>query len=812
MATSLPSELDVGRRSDPNPAGPVSMEAPGTQGYDIRAQNTQKFANSMGMVADELYKAREDWATVNANDALNKLGEKLDLAKNNPENTGWGQQERQKAADPKFFDTTVEQFGGIHKSVEDTITDPLVKQKFQQRAQGMMMMQKAKVLEHQASERSKWDIDVMNTTVSRNLKTINTLDVASPTFASTYKTAVADAENAVGTYMQNRVKNDAEGLQYITEATQNVRDQFGTALLTKVIDENRPDIAKAMWEGTYRSDLPAFKEVLSAKERQQLAPRIEHAYVTFDVAQKVEGFLQPIVSTYQSSKASNAEVVLGNMPMPTRTSTKVTVDSIIGNVLKREGSAYVPDDNGQGPSRYGITGKNNPEAGDISKLTEEGAREVYKSKYWKQINGDALLQSNPAFAIAAMDTIVNFNPVLAKRMIDQANGDPAALLTAREAAYRSIASTERLAKYLPGWLNRNAQVADEVQSVGDIARSSQTNSLYSQTGQRRTLAAQSEALADTVEKFIIDNKIPPDKAELYRSKAMTRLSGLVAIESAQQNQAAGNLLTRILEKGYSSIDQVKADPEAVQWFKQIDPTQQWHMNSILTGNRNKGNEDTNFTTSPGYHDLFKDVMDGKVKDMTQLTSRLGYGQVGLHYFPFFNKLIEDRKTGHDIIYKELDQQTRTILSQWKANPMWSTPAMIEKMGFQLEKWQQGVQTKITEANALPQAQRDNAVRDMFDVKSPNYVGYGGPFERAYRPDAETIAQTATKYIESGNALPPGKEGVQFDADRKRAYLGANIQMLDRGKEKEQYNLLPKNTNFVVFNPVTKQWVAKTKVE
>jgi hypothetical protein len=153
------------------------MEAPGTQGYDIRAQNTQKFASSMGMVADELYKAREDWATVNANDALNKLAENLDFAKNNPENTGWAQQERQKAADPKFFDTTVEQFGGIHKNIEDTISDPLVRQKFQQRANGMMMMQKAKVLEHQATERGKWDIDVMDSTVSRNLKTNNTLDV-----------------------------------------------------------------------------------------------------------------------------------------------------------------------------------------------------------------------------------------------------------------------------------------------------------------------------------------------------------------------------------------------------------------------------------------------------------------------------------------------------------------------------------------------------------------------------------------------------------------------------------------------------------
>jgi hypothetical protein len=625
--------------------------------------------------------------------------------------------------------------------------------------------------------------------------------------------------------------------------------------------------------------LPAFKETLSAKVRQQLAPRIEHAYVTYDVAQKVEGFIQPIVDAYNSGKASNAEVVLGNMPMPQErvvtTGKGTTNDPFVTTRIpaavtsrwadgtsrtQKQEDDYVKGlgESTGGKSSAGVKLPANENASFVKPYDEKRIlgifNQVNTASQYDAVFADAAKRNGiPADILkmfAAMESELNPNAVGPKQTngmqafgimqlekstaaalgVDPMNPEASINAAAKMISelYKKYGNWDGVAKeYYAGpnqknWGANTKQYVENhravresigVESLGSESVVAAAPSIYSQTGQRRTLAAQSEALAETVEKFIIDNKIPPDKAELYRSKAMSRLSGLVSIESAQQNQAAGNLLTRILEKNYTTIDQVKADPEAVQWFKQIDPTQQWHMDSILKGNRNRGNEDTNFTSSPGYHDLFKDVMDGKVTNMMQLTSRLGYGQVGLQYFPFFNKLIEDRKTGHDIIYKELDQQTRTISSQWKANPLWATPAMIEKMGFQLERWQQGVQTKITEANALPKPQRDKAIQDMFDVNNRSaYVGYGSQFERSYRPDAETIVQTALKYQESGDALPPGKSDVSFDRERKRAYLGANIQMLDRGKETEQFNALPIGTNFVIFNNLSRKWVAKTKVE
>ena len=277
MTTALPSELDVGRRSAPNPAGPVRLEAPGTQGYDIVAQNYGKTANSMGVVADELYKAQDDYATVSASNALNQLAEKFELAQNNPENTGWRQKGRQIAAGPDFFGQTTEQLGGLHKSVADTISDPLVKRKFEQKAQGMMMMQKAKVLEHQALERNKWDEEVREATFSRSLRTVNSLDMSSPTFASSYKMAVAEAESAYAVYMRNRVSQDKEGLQAITEVTQNVRDQFGEALLNKAIMADRPDIARQLWDGTHSSGLEALSKTLSPQVVQKMHERVKSA-------------------------------------------------------------------------------------------------------------------------------------------------------------------------------------------------------------------------------------------------------------------------------------------------------------------------------------------------------------------------------------------------------------------------------------------------------------------------------------------------------------------------------------------------------
>jgi hypothetical protein len=303
MATSLPSELDVGGRSAPSPAGPVSMEAPGTAGYGIQAQNLQKSASSMGMAADTFYRARESWAAVSADDAANKLAEKFAYAQNNPEKTGWIQKELGLASAPDYFGKTVDSLEGIYKSITDTITDPLVRQKFSSKGKAMLMMQKSKVLMHQGSERSKYDTKVANNTVDRSLQDVVAVDVNSHLFASTFQYSLNVAEGAIAELMlSTSALNDEEGRKFIQAATQTVRDQFMEAVLEKALAEDKAVSARQLWNGTHASGLPAFSKALSSKVAQRLRGKINDgvdestataavsaAWVKFAPPQKTDG-------------------------------------------------------------------------------------------------------------------------------------------------------------------------------------------------------------------------------------------------------------------------------------------------------------------------------------------------------------------------------------------------------------------------------------------------------------------------------------------------------------------------------------------
>ena len=66
---------------------------------------------------------------------------------------------------------------------------------------------------------------------------------------------------------------------------------------------------------------------------------------------------------------------------------KINFEEIIEQVLEHEGG-YVndPDDPG-GETKFGIAKKFNPDV-DIKNLTKEGAKEIYRQKYWNPSKAD----------------------------------------------------------------------------------------------------------------------------------------------------------------------------------------------------------------------------------------------------------------------------------------------------------------------------------------------------------------------------------------------------------------------------------------
>lgn len=123
----------------------------------------------------------------------------------------------------------------------------------------------------------------------------------------------------------------------------------------------------------------------------------------------------------------------------------------VAKILAREGG-YVnnPDDRG-GETNFGISKRANPDI-DVASLTREAAVELYRERYWKAINADALPEE---IRSTAFDAAVNQGPGWVRKALRDSGGDPAAFNAMRRDHYNSLAANDpSQEQFLQGWLNR----------------------------------------------------------------------------------------------------------------------------------------------------------------------------------------------------------------------------------------------------------------------------------------------------------------------------------------------------------------------
>lgn len=129
------------------------------------------------------------------------------------------------------------------------------------------------------------------------------------------------------------------------------------------------------------------------------------------------------------------------------------------------GDAYVPNDNGKGPTKFGINSAAHPGV-DIHALTRDKAVHLYRS-YWDAVNGDRL---EPGLALVAFDAAVNQGKEHAQQMLRESGGDVGKLLGIREREYRKLAASDPdQAKNLPVWLDRLKAVSARAARVEAFA-------------------------------------------------------------------------------------------------------------------------------------------------------------------------------------------------------------------------------------------------------------------------------------------------------------------------------------------------------
>ncbi|HEV2567343.1 glycoside hydrolase family 108 protein [Sphingomonas sp.] len=101
----------------------------------------------------------------------------------------------------------------------------------------------------------------------------------------------------------------------------------------------------------------------------------------------------------------------------------MTIDTLIDELLDREGG-YVnhPADRG-GPTNFGITqavARTNGWTGDMRRLPRATAATIYRRLYWHQPRYDAVAQHAPRIAAELFDTGVNMGPKVATAFLQRA--------------------------------------------------------------------------------------------------------------------------------------------------------------------------------------------------------------------------------------------------------------------------------------------------------------------------------------------------------------------------------------------------------
>lgn len=127
-------------------------------------------------------------------------------------------------------------------------------------------------------------------------------------------------------------------------------------------------------------------------------------------------------------------------------------DKAIDKVLELEGG-YNPKDPVTGmPVKYGIDQRANPDI-DVSKLTKEDARRIYRDRYWSA-SGAANLPEK--LALVHFDAAVNQGPEKAKQLLEASGGDPDKYVQLRKEEYQRLAEQDpkKYGSSLKGWINR----------------------------------------------------------------------------------------------------------------------------------------------------------------------------------------------------------------------------------------------------------------------------------------------------------------------------------------------------------------------
>lgn len=331
------------------------------------------------------------------------------------------------------------------------------------------------------------------------------------------------------------------------------------------------DAAAANYTDPERVDLEAERAargILSSPEMRGASPIVQNAAIKQARAQVYGGVVERLLNDNPAAAVDYFEGIRDKLTadMIVRLEPKIAdarnttaavsavdramygiagFDSAVEAVLEAEGG-YVADDAGAGETNFGINIRANPDV-DVKNLTRDGAKEIYRKRYWDAINADAL---PPELQAIAFDAAVNQGVGNARKWIIESGGDPAAFARLRREHYASLVekNPEKFQQYAAGWEARVAKFerAGDQPSEADVLRRLSTlppeQRALAETEATKRLRIQRAAEAEAREEAVnaayahIQNggslaDMPPDVRQSVAPKDM------IAVESYARSRA-----------------------------------------------------------------------------------------------------------------------------------------------------------------------------------------------------------------------------------------------------------------------------------
>lgn len=291
------------------------------------------------------------------------------------------------------------------------------------------------------------------------------------TYGQRYTDQMNDARDTAAKMITNPIERDkfladaqlsiAHGSERVSDMARNKEKDYGVSSLNDLLDKNRSSLLNSQDEGTRASMLAA--------SQQAIAGAAQRGYISQNQAQDAR---QKFVTDYSLSRAAMlpaAEQLKAlkpdgvKIPLPAVSQSDIPTGQtqIVDYVIHQfeGGGKLVSHGNGQ-YTRYGIYSVANPDV-NVRGLTEDGAKQLYKERYWNVIDADNLPEN---MKLVAFDTAANFGVSEARKLLAQSGNDPAKLVELRTAEHQRLMADnpKKYGSYRSAWESRDAKLAEIV--------------------------------------------------------------------------------------------------------------------------------------------------------------------------------------------------------------------------------------------------------------------------------------------------------------------------------------------------------------